>query len=242
MRQIPFRIVLLVLFGLAWAQEKKALTNEDVVKMVKAGLPESTIALAIQQSEPRFDTSASGLVGLKERGVPPSVMEAMIRAGQTKTSGGSQSSTVLEAGSRAPGLYVQQGSDWIRLAPLDFQRSARMKSAGGDFGSSTWVLPTPKAEVQLRSARPVFHFVENPDAVREREKNPFASEQQLPAIQIVQMTPKGGGREFQIGGRAAGILNGRGVGRMSFKSESLRPVQTKRQSVRSGNIPDRLWR
>lgn len=223
----------LALLGALSAQERKALTNEDVVKMVKAGLPESTVVLAIQQGEPRFDTSASALVALKQGGVPSSVMEAMIRASQSKTTGATQTGQPSETTSRPPGLYVQQGSDWIRLAPLDFQRSARMKSGGGDFGNSTWVLPTPKAEVQLHSARPAFYFVENPDAVREREKNPFASEQQLPVIQIVQVTPKGGGREFQLGGRFAGVLNGRAT-RMSFKPEIVRATESKR--VRSDTI------
>jgi len=222
-------ILLVVAAAIGSAQDKKTITNEDVLKMILAGLPESTVLLAIEQSEPRFDTSASALVTLKQKGVPSSVMEAMMRAGSGRSKGtpGPQVAASSEASTRQPGLYVQQDSESTRLAPLDFQRSARMKSGGGDFGNSTWTLPTPKAEVQLRSARPTFYFVESPDAVREREKNPFASDQQLPVIQVVQLTIKAGSREFQIGGRASGVLNGRSL-RMSFPSNAVRATDVKR--------------
>jgi hypothetical protein len=225
------RVTLLMFIAavMGLAQDKKAITNEDVLKMVQAGLPESTVLLAIEQGEPRFDTSASALVTLKQKGVAPSLIEAMMRAGtgRPKDTRVPQTSSSPETPARPPGLYVQQEAEWTRLAPLDFQRSARMKSGGGDFGNSTWVLATPKAEVRLHTARPTFYFVENPDVVREREKNPFGSEQQLPVIQIVQIASKAGSREFQLGGRYSGVLNGRAA-RMSFRPEAVRATDAKR--------------
>ena len=38
--------------------ENKTLTNDDVISMIKSGLAEDTIALAIQHSSTGFDTSA----------------------------------------------------------------------------------------------------------------------------------------------------------------------------------------
>jgi hypothetical protein len=42
-------------------QQKKPLTNADVITMIKAGLAESTIVLSIQQSTSNFDTSPEAL-------------------------------------------------------------------------------------------------------------------------------------------------------------------------------------
>jgi hypothetical protein len=64
--------------------EKKPLTNADVVSMVKAGLSESTIALAIQKSATDFDTSPQELISLKNQGVPQKVLDAMLTAGTEK--------------------------------------------------------------------------------------------------------------------------------------------------------------
>jgi len=50
--------------------EKKPLTNADVISMVKAGLAESTVVLAIQHSATNFDTSPEALISLKSQGVP----------------------------------------------------------------------------------------------------------------------------------------------------------------------------
>ena len=53
-----------------WArQEKKLLTNADVVQLIKAGLDESTVLLAIQQGQANFDTSPTALIDLKPQGV-----------------------------------------------------------------------------------------------------------------------------------------------------------------------------
>lgn len=49
-------ILLTSCLGMA-QQEKKTLPNADVVTMIKAGLPESTVVLAIQNSPANYDTS-----------------------------------------------------------------------------------------------------------------------------------------------------------------------------------------
>jgi hypothetical protein len=61
--------------------EKKPLTNDDVISMVKAGLPANTIVLAIQHSATLFDTSPPALISLHTEGVPRTVLDAMLTAG-----------------------------------------------------------------------------------------------------------------------------------------------------------------
>ncbi len=62
------------------AQEapQSALTNSGVVKMVKAGLPESVILREIQMSRTNFDTSPNGLVDLRKHGASEAVLHAVL--------------------------------------------------------------------------------------------------------------------------------------------------------------------
>jgi hypothetical protein len=66
-------------------QDKRPLTNEDVVKMVKAGLPEDTIVLVIQKSPNRFDTSPEALIALKESGATKRVLDAVVQSQDSPT-------------------------------------------------------------------------------------------------------------------------------------------------------------
>jgi len=63
---------------------KNTMTNADVIEMVKAGLSESTIVLAIQQSEPNFDTSTKALIELSKQGVSQKVLDVMLQTPATK--------------------------------------------------------------------------------------------------------------------------------------------------------------
>jgi hypothetical protein len=56
------------------------MTNADVVSMVKAGLAETTIILAVQHSPTNFDTSPQELIRLKNAGVGQKVLDAMLTA------------------------------------------------------------------------------------------------------------------------------------------------------------------
>jgi hypothetical protein len=77
-----FLLALVVTTGLLAQSAKKPLTNTDVLDMVHAGLADSTIVLAIKNSETNFDTSPQALIALKKSGVTQSVMDAMLGAGR----------------------------------------------------------------------------------------------------------------------------------------------------------------
>lgn len=80
-RSINFMLLCLLWAGtLVTAQEnKKPLSNADVVTMIKAELPESVIILAIQQSPKNFDTSPESLIQLKKQGATAKILEAMLQ-------------------------------------------------------------------------------------------------------------------------------------------------------------------
>ncbi len=67
-------------------QEKKPLTNGDVVKMTIAGLAEDTILLAIQVTPNTFDVSPQALIELKQQQVSQAVLNAMLNAPKGRSS------------------------------------------------------------------------------------------------------------------------------------------------------------
>ena len=60
--------------------QPKPLVNADIVKMVKAGLADDTIMLAIQNKPCAFETESDDLIRLKEQGVSQAVLNAMLKA------------------------------------------------------------------------------------------------------------------------------------------------------------------
>jgi hypothetical protein len=58
------------------------LKNEDIVKMVKAGLDDALIITKIDGSKCQFDTSPDALIQLKQSGVSAAVLKAIMGAGK----------------------------------------------------------------------------------------------------------------------------------------------------------------
>jgi hypothetical protein len=75
-----FSLVLPVQF-LAQTPTNNALTNADIVRMMKAGIPESVIVRKIQVSQPDFSTSANDLIELKNHGASERVLGAVLDRG-----------------------------------------------------------------------------------------------------------------------------------------------------------------
>lgn len=76
----------------AQSSAQQVLTNEDVIKMVQAHLGVDVILEQIRTSTCNFSLSTSGLIGLKEAGVPDQVIEAMqAKNAASKPTGSGQS-------------------------------------------------------------------------------------------------------------------------------------------------------
>jgi len=81
---------LLFLALAAFAQtSKQPLTNADVLEMSRAGVPESTIILAIQKTPVKFDVSAEGILALHAAGITEPVLNQMLRAAKPSKPGSS---------------------------------------------------------------------------------------------------------------------------------------------------------
>ena len=124
-------------------QGQQPLTNADVIKMVKSGLPASVISNAIQANDTDFDVSANGLIALQKAGVPQTVMDAMISASSKKRSS-SAASSAAPAAAAAPAatlpnggqlaVTVAQGGKSMAL-PLQKTQLAQTKSKASSLGA-----------------------------------------------------------------------------------------------------------
>ena len=79
----PFHPTVLLAFLLvlplsAQAPTDNGLTNTDIVKMVKAGLPESIIVREIQMSRADFSTGPNALIELKKQGASEKILGAVL--------------------------------------------------------------------------------------------------------------------------------------------------------------------
>jgi len=77
-------------------QTQKPLTNSDVIRMIKSGVPESVILISIQSSPPNYDVSPDGLIALQKAGVSQQLMTAILTAqeGQQNNEGSAAAATV----------------------------------------------------------------------------------------------------------------------------------------------------
>lgn len=131
-------------------QTHKPLTNLDVIKMVKGGLPESVVVSTIKSGPAKFDTTPDGLIALHKAGVTPGEMDAIIAASGNGPSLSSSNASAHEGGgpdqnsamppskSRMPRVMVTQGNSTQELKLEKTQlaetktKPSSMKSLAGD--------------------------------------------------------------------------------------------------------------
>lgn len=178
--------------------KKQPLTNSDIVKMVKAGLPESTINAVIEQSEAAFDTNPPALIELKNLGVPPGIIESMVRAAPVASAPVSATTAPIDASDAtilAEGTYYKSPTGWVKLQP-------QMMGGGGATHVAKAMVPgmTPhmvftfrgaESPVQISEHRPIFYFKQNPAIVN----FPGRSERD---IVLVRFDKKKDHRELQM--------------------------------------------
>lgn len=102
-----FAICLLLLIPVPRANAQEPiprLTNDDVVKMVQAGVSTELIMSKIKKSKTDFDTSPSALAALPKRGVPNQILLAMLESDPL----GSNAHVVRKNGKRITAAEFQQ--------------------------------------------------------------------------------------------------------------------------------------
>jgi hypothetical protein len=145
--RIRHYILLAVAAALAFGQA--ALTNETIVKMVKAGLGEDVILTTIKSQPAKYATGADDLIALKSAGVSDKVIAAMI---ERMSASGAAAPTAAPApapmaapapAATAPspadvpaikevGVYYKKGGAWADLPPeiVNFKTGGVLKTIG----------------------------------------------------------------------------------------------------------------
>ncbi len=118
---------------------QKSLTNADVVKMVKGGLPESVVVSAIQSSPAKYDISPDALIALQKDGVTAKEMDAIIAESKKTPAAGAASATpAVSEKTHMPRVTVNAGktSEPVALEKTELAQTktkpSSMTSLAGD--------------------------------------------------------------------------------------------------------------
>lgn len=151
------------------------LTNDDVIKMAQAKLPDGVIVAKIKASPCKFDTSPDTLIKLKQAGISDTVMQAMAEAGAPAASAEPSPDTKAlppdpndPLAEHDPGIYyVRQNPGGRQMTQLDPTAYSGGKS-GGVFTSvmtygihkAKWkaVVRGARANVRITEESPTFYF------------------------------------------------------------------------------------
>lgn len=131
-------LVLCCLSATASADDRKPLSNDSVVQMVKAGLEERTVIKAIENNATAFDVSAPALIALKDASVSDKIVSAMLDAAaknnQPAKAAVATTSDPVPGLPKDPGVYFKQGNAWTQLQDAPTPKS---KSKGGFMASAS---------------------------------------------------------------------------------------------------------
>lgn len=99
---------------------QEPLTNDSVVKLVKAGLSEDLIVQTVSSQPGAYELSADKIVALKRAGVSDKIITAMLKRNDTINGKPSPSIGPDLSTSRYPteiGVYIKKGDKWIEIQP-----------------------------------------------------------------------------------------------------------------------------
>src|SRR6476469_3712700 len=138
--------------------KQKPLTNDDIIKMTKAGLDEDVIVGTMQSNANAFDVSPDGLISLKKGGVSSKVLHTMQSLAKADKDSGpalvSTSSPAAKAGSNKKDKGTRSNdslTNWkgpmMRLDVMDLTGSAlKMQTATQSSVSTTTIAIPPPAD------------------------------------------------------------------------------------------------
>ncbi len=126
-----------------------AMTNRDVIQLVKAKISDDIIIAKIKQSKTRFDTSTDGLVALKQAGVSDQLIAAMIGAGEPGSTG-----SAAGAAASAPAEFTSAAAETSGKAknqPVLKPGETPANAKGEYVGTNAGTAPRTPADPPLRA-------------------------------------------------------------------------------------------
>lgn len=133
-----FLVLVLLAFCTVLAAQQ-AMNNDSVIKLVKAGLSDDLIVTTINASPGAYDTSASGLIALKQAGASDKVVAAIVMKASAPASATPApppaAASALPAGIDDVGVYLRDKTGaWTALMPeiVNFKTGGVFKSVMTD--------------------------------------------------------------------------------------------------------------
>lgn len=173
---ILFTLPLIVFAQDGTKSSGEVLTNDNVLTMVKAGLPSSLIVAKIRASKTNFNTNTDELIRLQQARVPTEIINSMVEA-SSHASAVTSSMGAGDASKGDPndpssaheaGIYLLQEKDGQRkMVQLEPSVSKQTKSGGFLASAVTYGIAKIKfkaslagqnASLQIDQPRPVFYF------------------------------------------------------------------------------------
>jgi hypothetical protein len=226
--------ILLGSFGILAQETKRPLTNSDVIELTKAGLPENTIILAIQKGPTQFDTSAQTLIQLKNQGVNPQVLNAMIQAGSTSVSSNPPSGPPPKPNVNPFGLPANEaaaatGSGGVILVDSEKRREMKYSTPEARTNSMLGAVVNPFHKSRGRAALKGNHAslrISNTSPFFEMSLEKDANPSDL--VTLVRLKPKSETREIEtFRGSITGVSSG-------FRKEDLLPITIEDTTISTG--------
>ena len=124
---LTFRCVVSLVLAAVLAFSQEVLTNEDILKLVKAGMSEEVILSSISSKPGKFSVNTDDLIALKQGGVPDKVIAAMVAKGASTTPGVSLAAPVTPVTNE---LVLHDGT------PVRLRLSRNLSSADAKTGDT----------------------------------------------------------------------------------------------------------
>ena len=165
LRCVLFLAFLFTANGSAWQQK---LTNQDVIKMVKAGLSPEIIEQTINSSDQAFDVSTDGLITLKQEGVADAIVQVMILRAKNVGKPRNQPNPNGDCGfsETDPMILV----DGVKRVELKYSTpETRLQLGAGALigrGKSIATLKGSRAEIRITNSSPIFEELYVPVGMR----------------------------------------------------------------------------
>ncbi|HXD34835.1 MAG TPA: hypothetical protein VN643_27190 [Pyrinomonadaceae bacterium] len=146
-------------------QDQQKLTNEDVIKMVKAGLSPQIIEQTINSSDQAFDVSTDALIKLKQEGVPDAIVQAMILRAKNGGKPGAYQNPDLDCGGDS--MFLIDGTKRVELKYSNTEsRTALGVGALVGRGKGFVTLKGSRAETRVTNSSPTFEELYLPIGMR----------------------------------------------------------------------------
>jgi hypothetical protein len=95
----------------------KVLTNDSILRMVKAGLGEDLILQTISAQPGRYTTDSDAMIALKDAGVSDRIIAAMINRSRRQITGEQAAAVVVPEVSEIGAYYKDRRGNWIPIEP-----------------------------------------------------------------------------------------------------------------------------